>query len=80
MHGLVAPLSHSELDLLYGELPDYRPEAMSAAISGDQAIPVLCFNLVSPPAAEEHDPHYALQLRSLAERLNFPAEYVNSIK
>jgi hypothetical protein len=80
--GLVASLSHEELEQLYSEasLRAYCPEAVLASLSHDEVLAALCFNLPEPPSADEHNPNYAFQLRSLAERLNFPAEYIASIR
>jgi hypothetical protein len=79
--GLVASLSHVDLDRLYSEpsVSAYRPEAVLAHLSKGEPVAVLCFNLIEPPSAGERDPDYASKLRSLAERLEFPAEYVESI-
>lgn len=79
--GLVASLSHAELERLYSEpsVQAYRPEAVLAHLANGEILPVLCFNLVEPPAADERNPDYAAKLRSLAERLEFPADYVASI-
>ena len=80
--GLVASLSHVELEQLYSDpgLHAYRPEAVLVSLSNGEVLAALCFNLLEPPAAHEHNPDYASQLRSLAKRLNFPAEYVMSIR
>jgi len=80
--GVVASLSHDELEQLYSELSlrAYRPEAVLAQLSDGEVLAALCFNLPEPPAADEQNPEYASRLRSLAERLNFPAKYVASIR
>ncbi len=82
VYGVVASLQHREVDLLYSEpsLRDYRPEAILATLPSGETVPVLCFNLITPPSAKEHNPEYAYKLRVLAERLRFPAEYVASIQ
>ncbi len=58
----------------------YRPEAVIAQLMNGELLAALCFNLIEPPSANEHNPDYASKLRSLAERLQFPAEYVASIQ
>jgi hypothetical protein len=79
--GLVASLTHSELEKLYPEPGEwiYRPEAVLTHLSNGEFLAALCFNLVEPPLIDERDPECASKLRSLAERLHFPAEYVASI-
>lgn len=80
--GLIASLSHIELEQLYSEpsVRAYRPEAVLASLSNGEVLAALCFNLPEPPSADERNTDYASKLRSLAERLNFPAEYVESIQ
>ena len=80
--GLVAPLSHAELEGLYSEpgVNAYRPEAVLVQLSTGEVLAALCFNLPEPPSSDERNVDYASRLRSLAERLNFPADYVASIQ
>ena len=80
--GLVASLSHADLERLYSEpsVSAYRPEAVLADLSNGEVVAALCFNLPEPPSAGERNVDYASKLRSLAERLNFPADYVASIQ
>lgn len=80
--GLVASLSHTEVERLYSEpsVSAYRPEAVLVHLSNGEVLAALCFNLPKPPSADERNSDYATELRSLAERLNFPAEYVASIQ
>jgi hypothetical protein len=80
--GVVASLSHSELDGLYSEpsVQAYRPEAVLAHLLEGEVVAALCFNLVEPPSEGEHNPEYAAALRALATRLQLPAEYVASIR
>jgi len=82
VHGMLASLSHAELERLYAEpgLGDYRPEAVVAEIAGGAKVPALCYNLVEPPSLNEHNPEYAKRLRALVQRLGFPADYVASIR
>jgi Gamma-glutamyl cyclotransferase, AIG2-like len=81
VYGIVTELTHDELKQLYSEpsLRDYQPEAVLVHLSTGESLPAMCFNLADPPAANERNPEYALKLRTLAERLQFPAEYVESI-
>ena len=80
--GLVASLSHQELERLYSEasVSTYRPEAVLVHLSDDEILPALCYNLPEPPSTEERNTDYAAKLRALAERLNFPADYVACIQ
>ncbi len=80
--GVVASLSHEDLARLYSEpsVQAYRPEAVLAQLLDGKAIAALCFNLIDPPAAHERNPEYAAKLRALVERLQFPTDYVASIR
>ena len=82
VHGMVASLKHSELEQLYSEptVRDYRPEPVVAHLRGGGQIPALCFNLIATPSAGEHNREYAERLRTLAQRLGLPSEYVASIQ
>lgn len=81
-HGFVMDLTHAEIDTLYAEptVSMYRPEAMVCETSDGTSIPALVFVLPNPPAADEKNTAYAEKLRALAQRLNLPAEYVESIQ
>jgi len=80
--GVVASLSHSELEQLYAEssVQAYKPEAVLAHLLNGESLAVLCFNLVELPTADEHNPEYAARLRALATQLQFPPDYVSSIQ
>jgi hypothetical protein len=80
--GLVASLSHRELEQLYSEpsVQVYKPEAVLATLLNGESLAVLCFNLVELPTADEHNPEYAAKLRALAKQLKFPPDYVSSIQ
>jgi hypothetical protein len=70
------------LERLYSDptLEDYRSEAVTVNVPGGDSVPALCYNLVEPPSAQEHNPQYAARLRALAQQLGFPADYVASIR
>jgi hypothetical protein len=80
-HGLLFSLTHTEVDALYGEasVSAYRPEAVLARLPSGGIVPALCFNLPTPPSAEERNPQYASKLRELALRIGLPQDYVSSI-
>src|SRR5713226_4239945 len=52
VHGVVASLSHDELEKLYSE-PSVRPEAVLAHLANGGVIAALCFNLPQPPSPAE---------------------------
>ena len=80
--GVVASLAHNELERLYSEpsVQAYKPEAVLAYLTNGETMAALCYNLVDPPSSDEHNLDYASKLRALAERLNFPPDYVSSIQ
>jgi gamma-glutamyl AIG2-like cyclotransferase len=82
VYGLIASLSHADLERLYSEpgLRAYRPEAVLIHLANGEVLAALCFNLPEPPSDDERNSDYASKLRSLAERLNFPPEYIASIQ
>jgi hypothetical protein len=82
VHGVVASLSHDELEKLYSEpsVRAYRPEAVLAHLANGEVIAALCFNLSQPPSPAERNPEYAAKLRVIAERIGLPVEYVASIQ
>jgi hypothetical protein len=79
-HGLLFSLTHSEIDALYSEpsVAEYRPEAVSA-ITEKGAVAALCFNLPTVPSTQSRNSEYATKLKSLAQRIGLPSEYVESI-
>jgi hypothetical protein len=85
-HGVLMDLTHAEIEQLYSEpsVKVYRPEAVLTELADGSTLPALCFNLLEPPAPEEHNEEqnqeYAVKLRALAQRLGLPDEYVSSIK
>ena len=80
--GVIASVSHGELERLYSEpsVQAYRPEAVLVYLANGETSAALCFNLVEPPSSDERNPEYSTKLRSLAECLNFPPDYVASIQ
>ncbi len=81
-YGMVISLTHAELGRLYGApgLEDYRPEAVLAWLDDDKGVPALCYNLVQVPEPGERNPGYARRLLRVLERLDFPADYVESVR
>lgn len=80
--GIIASLTHDDLARLYSDpsVQTYCPEAVLAQLAGGETLAALCFNLIEPPSAEERNPEYATKLRALADRLQFPPDYVASIQ
>jgi hypothetical protein len=80
VHGVVMSLLLPDLDRLYAEtsVRTYRPVAVLVEALGT-IVPALAYVLPEPPAPEERNPEYATRLRELAERLELPAEYTQSI-
>jgi len=81
-HGVLFTLTQNEIDALYSDpsVSTYRPEEVLARLSDGTRVSALCFNLSSPPGADEHNPEYAVKLRNLATRIGLPQDYVNSIR
>ena len=81
VYGVVCRLTHAEIDALYSDasVDVYRPEAVLAHVEGESVVPALCFNLPLPPSADERNADYAARLRTLAERIGLPSDYVSSI-
>lgn len=82
VYGVLFSLTHSEVDALYSEdsVSAYRSEAVLAKLADGSVAPALCFNLPTPPSADERNPHYASKLRNLAEQIGLPPNYVSSIE
>ena len=72
-HGIVYSLTHDEVYSLYwgAGFDDYASEAVMVRI-GDEAIPVLCCNLIEPPAEDESNFEYERNLRAAMLRLGVP--------
>jgi hypothetical protein len=81
VHGVVFRLTHAEIDALYSDasVNVYRPEAVLAHLEDGTRVPALCFNLPLAPSPHERNAEYAARLRSLAERIGLPPDYVSSI-
>ncbi len=80
-YGMVFALTHDELERLYSApgLEDYRAEAVLVRTLEGEALPALCYNLRQAPRSGEANAAYAERLRAVLLRLDFPAEYVESV-
>jgi hypothetical protein len=81
VHGVLMKLSHAELDKLYTEpsVQAYRPEPVLAVSPDGVTLAALCYNLPEPPDPDERNAEYAARLRTLAQRIGLPNDYVESI-
>ena len=82
VHGLLMKLSHADVERLYSEpgLRAYRPEPVQAVVQSGATIAALCYNLPEPPGPDERNAEYASKLRSLAERVGLPSDYIATIQ
>jgi hypothetical protein len=82
VYGVIMSLTLDELDRLYAEpsVQVYQPHAVLARLAGGGTTAALCYNLPEPPAANERNPDYAAKLRSVAERVGLPSDYIASIQ
>ena len=81
-YGMLVALTHAELDRLYGApgLEHYRPEAVLARPLAGAPVPALCYNLREAPQPHERNPEYAARLQHTLAKLEFPHEYVASVR
>jgi hypothetical protein len=81
-YGMLFGLTHSELDRLYAApgLEHYRPEAVLAHPLEGTPTPALCYSLGEAPQPHERNPEYAARLQRALSDLDFPAEYVASVR
>ena len=81
-HGVVFTLTQAEIDQLYSDpsVSMYRSEQVFVRTTNGSVAPALCFNLPSPPDADERNPEYAAKLKALGTRIGLPRDYVDVIK
>jgi len=81
-YGILARLSHAELDRLYGgqaARTGYRPEAVLAFTLENTLMPALCYRAHGmPPAAPERS--YVDVILQAAREYGFPAEYIEDLE
>jgi hypothetical protein len=84
-YGLLARLSHSDLNVLYGGAPAalkgavYLPEAVLVHTADGRAIPALTY--ISPAlSGEAPEPEYIEKLLDAAEEIGLPSYYLTRIK
>lgn len=81
-YGILQSLSHQDLDKLYGAsgLEAYRPEAINVVTFDQKTVPALCYNLIEAPKDSEQNADYAAALRTALTKLQFPAEYISTVR
>ena len=81
-YGVVFALADGDLSQLYDApgLEEYQPEQLLVQILEGDALHALCYNLPEAPQPGEANAEYATQLRAILGKLDFPAEYVDSIQ
>ncbi len=81
-YGVVFALTDDDFSLLYGApgLEEYRPEELPVQILEGDALHALCYNLLRAPRPGEANAEYAAQLRAILGKLDFPADYVHSVR
>lgn len=82
VHGLLMKLTHEDIERLYSEptVRAYRPEPVLAVVRDGETVAALCYNLPEAPSPTERNPEYVAKLRSLAQRVGLPSNYVVSIQ
>jgi hypothetical protein len=80
--GMLVALTHAELDVLYNApgLEQYRPEAIVVQALDGPLVPALCYNLREEPGAGEGNAEYSQRLRDVLTALDFPREYIDSVR
>jgi hypothetical protein len=74
-------LALDELDRLYSEpsVRAYEPQAVLAHLASGGVVAALAYCLRESPRAHERDPEYAAKLRSVAQKVGLPDEYLSSL-
>lgn len=75
-YGMLFRLTHREMDVLYADLHDYRPEPFTAIpLNADEdAKHVAAISMVhrDPPIDSSPEPAYSARWKALIQRLGFP--------
>jgi hypothetical protein len=80
-YGMVFAITHDELERLYSApgLGQYRPEAILVQTFDGDTVAALCYNLSEAPQPGEANGEYAVRLRAVLSKCEFPRDYVASI-
>lgn len=81
-YGMLIELSPADLDRLYAapDLAAYRAETVRAQLLAGGSVNAQCYNLPRAPAPRERNSDYAVRLQTVLRKLNFPAEYIASVR
>jgi len=81
-YGVVFSLTDDEYARLYGVpgLEEYQPETIRVQVLEGDVVLAACYNLREAPRSGEANHEYAARLREVLRKLDFPAEYVDSIQ
>ena len=81
-YGMLMGLAPADIAQLYRSpgLEPYMPEAILARTMDGEAVPALCYNLAEPPGPAERNAAYAARLRAVLAALEFPEDYVASVR
>ena len=81
VYGMLFSLTLPELSTLYSEasVKAYRPHAVLARLMNGQSIPALCYSL-SDHSPSDSNPEYAAKLRAVAEKVELPRDYIDSLR
>ena len=82
VYGILMSLTLGDLERLYSEpsVQAYRPQAVLVQLNPDGVIAALCYNIPIPPGPGERNPEYVEKLRSTAQKVGLPPEYVASLR
>jgi hypothetical protein len=78
---MVFEITHDELERLYSApgLEQYQPEAILVQTFDGDTVAALCYTLSEVPQPGEANAEYAVRLRAVLSKLEFPQDYVASI-
>jgi len=82
-YGILIDLPDDEAAALYSGpgVADYRPETVQAILLQDRSMwDSVCYNLPVPASGTARNDEYAEALARLAEKLEFPTDYVREIR
>lgn len=78
--GVAVMLTHAEIDTLYAQFNGlYQPQAMLMTLVDGTLLPTVGYIVQPIPQYDTVNREYAQQLHALAQKLDFPADYVRHI-
>lgn len=80
-YGVVFSLTDEEFARLYAApgLEEYQPRTIRVQVLEGDVVLAACYNLREAPKRGEANEEYAARLREVLRKLDFPAEYVDSV-